>query len=171
MHYDWGMNPSNRPTIHLMVGLPYSGKSTYIRNHPTLSALSVVDSDSYIEKKAKAENTSYGAIFDREIEAALKYRDWLTQKLIRQQRSFIVDKTNLTRIARAHWIELAQKHHYRIVAHFFALPSDESQLLARRQRRVDKVIPIAVLADMIVSFEEPSDNEGFIEIVQVDGYV
>ena len=55
MHYDWGMSSSNRPTIHLMVGLPYSGKSTYIRNHPTLSALSVVDSDSYIEKKAKAE--------------------------------------------------------------------------------------------------------------------
>ena len=73
MHYDWGMSTSNRPTIHLMVGLPYSGKSTYIRNPPTLSALSVVDSDSYIEKKAKAENTSYGAIFDREIEAALTF--------------------------------------------------------------------------------------------------
>ena len=171
MHYDWGMSPSNRPTIHLMVGLPYSGKSTYIRNHPTLSTLSVVDSDSYIEKKAKAENTSYGAIFDREIEAALKYRDWLTQKLIRQQRSFIVDQTNLTRMARAHWIELAQKHHYRIVAHVFALPSDESQLLARRQRRVDKVIPIAVLAEMISAYEMPSLDEGFSEILWIDGYV
>lgn len=171
MHYDWGMSPSNRPTIHLMVGLPYSGKSTYIRNHPTLSTLSVVDSDSYIEKKAKAENTSYGAIFDREIEAALKYRDWLTQKLIRQQRSFIVDQTNLTRMARAHWIELAQKHHYRIVAHVFALPSDESQLLARRQRRVDKVIPIAVLAEMISAYEMPSPDEGFSEILWIDGYV
>ena len=170
MHYDWGMNPSNRPTIHLMVGLPYSGKSTYIRNHPTLSALSVVDSDSYIEKKAKAENTSYGAIFDREIEAALKYRVWLTQKLIRQQRSFIVDQTNLTRIARAHWIELAQKHHYRIVAHVFALPSNESQLLGRRQRRIDKVIPIAVLAEMITTYEMPSEDEGFSEILWIDGY-
>ncbi|MBO7173805.1 MAG: ATP-binding protein [Burkholderiaceae bacterium] len=164
------MYSKNRPTLYLMVGIPYSGKSTFIRNHPTLSALSVVDSDSLIEKRAQAEQTTYSAIFNREIEAALKYRDWHVQKLIRQQRSFIVDQTNLTRIARAHWVELAQKHHYRIVVFAFALPRDESQLLARRQQRADKVIPIEVLADMIQAFEDPNESEGFSSIVRVDGY-
>lgn len=164
------MSSAIRPTIHLMIGLPYSGKSTFIRRHPTLSALSIVDSDSFIEKKAQAEHTSYGAIFDREIKEALKHRDWLAQNLIKKDRSFIVDQTNLTKDARAHWIELARKHCYNITAYVFALPSDEKQLLARREMRTDKVIPIAVLADMITAFELPTKDEGLTQIVHVNGY-
>ena len=160
-----------RPTIHLMVGLPYSGKSTYIRNHPTLSALSVVDSDSFIERRAIEEQNSYGAIFDREIGEAIKHRDWLTQVLIKKGRSFVVDQTNLTQSTRTHWIKLAQQHHYRIVAYVFALPPTEAAMLTRRNQRTDKVIPIEVLADMIRTYEEPDELEGFSEIFRINGYV
>lgn len=161
---------SPRPTIHLMVGLPYSGKSTYIRNHPSLSALTVVDSDSYIEKKANERKTSYNAIFDALIDEATTYRDWLAEVCFKKDRSFVVDQTNLTKATRAPLVEAARKHGYRIVAYDFQLPADESQLLARRTQRSDKVIPISVLAEMIASHERPNEEEGFTEIIHINGY-
>ena len=159
-----------RPMIHLMVGIPYSGKSTYIRNQEALSALSVVDTDSFIEKRAKDLGTSYGALFDCMIGEAIELRDWKVDIAIKKDRSFVVDQTNLTKAGRAYWVELAQKHRYNITAYVFALPTDEAQLLARREARADKLIPIGVLAEMISSFEAPDEEEGFTSIVHIDGY-
>lgn len=159
-----------RPMIHLMVGIPYSGKSTYIRNQEALSALTVVDTDSFIEKRAKELGTSYGAIFDCMIGEATELRDWNVDIAIKKDRSFVVDQTNITKATRAYWIELARKHRYNITAYVFALPSDEGKLLARREARADKLIPISVLADMINAFEVPTLEEGFTEIIHVNGY-
>ena len=78
-----------RPMIHLMVGIPYSGKSTYIRNQKALSALTVVDTDSFIEKRAKELGTSYGAIFDCMIGEATELRDWKVDIAIKKDRSFV----------------------------------------------------------------------------------
>ncbi len=164
------MNSVIRPTIYLMVGLPYSGKSTFVQNHPMLSALTVVDSDSYIEKRALKENRSYGVIFGETIGLALAYRDELVEKCFKRKSSFVIDQTNVTKESRARWIEWANRHRYRIVVYSFALPPDEDALMERIKKRSNKVIPLSVLADMIGQYEKPSLIEGFDSVVEIDTF-
>ena len=51
-------NPLHTPTVFVMVGLPYSGKSTYIKKDKNLRKLPILDTDSYIENYAKEKNKS-----------------------------------------------------------------------------------------------------------------
>ncbi len=150
------------PTIYVMVGLPYSGKSTYVRNH--LMGLIVVDTDSYIEKKSVEFGKTYNEIFKETITEAYTSMNEKVKELVGNRLSFVVDQTNLTCSSRAKWLSLAKEHSYRIVAIVFK-EIDSDTLKSRIEERKNKIIPNNVLQSMKERYTIPTKNEGFDEIV------
>ena len=148
--------------IILLVGLPYSGKSTFVRNY--LDNIDIVDTDSYIEKVAKNSNKTYGEVFYDNIKKATLVMNNKVRTLIANKKSFVVDQTNLTKKSRAKWVEKAHENGYKIIAVVFK-PLDDITLKERIRKRKDKVIPIEVLTDMKKRYTIPTYDEGFDEIL------
>jgi len=98
---------SNKPTIHLMVGLPGCGKSTYINEN--LNELEVLSRDSILVEygKEKYNTDNYNEIWKNLTSEDQKEIDKLLQKknseLLRARKDFVIDLTNLSIKSRKKW--------------------------------------------------------------------
>ena len=55
---------SHHPVAYILIGLPGSGKSTWIRNNQTKDDFVVISSDDEIEKYAKSQSKTYSEVFE-----------------------------------------------------------------------------------------------------------
>ncbi|HEY3823090.1 MAG TPA: ATP-binding protein [Bryobacteraceae bacterium] len=144
------------PRIVLAVGLPGSGKSTYLANrgaHPISSdaiRLQLADDE--------ADQTLHDRVF-----ATARYL--LKQRIELQRPITYLDATNLTRRDRKPFIALARKYGCEIEALFFDIPIEVCK--ARNTTRV-RLVPDHVLDQMAAKLVPPSIEEGFsrIEVVR-----
>jgi predicted kinase len=144
------------PRIVLAVGLPGSGKSTYLANrgaHPISSdaiRLQLADDE--------GDQTIHGRVF-----ATVRYL--LKQRIELQRPVTYIDATNLTRRDRKPFIALARKYGCEIEALFFDIPIEVCK--ARNTTRV-RLVPDFVLDQMAAKLVPPSIDEGFsrIEVVR-----
>jgi predicted kinase len=145
-----------RCRVILAVGLPGSGKSTYIAN---LGA-HAISSDALRLQLAddETDQTIHARVF-----AAMRYL--LRQRLELRRPVTYVDATNLTRRDRRPFIAIARKHGCEIEALFFDIPLE---VCRERNSSRARLVPNRALDQMAAKLVPPSVDEGFsrIEVVR-----
>lgn len=157
------------PWALMLVGLPGSGKTTFIKK--LLSYLddkhvAVLSTDDLIEARAAAEGKTYSEIFGSvsfkvfktEMEqAGEQARAW--------KRSVILDQTNMSSKARRTKIEPFVKAGYTCVVLGFDVPMKTLfERIEKRGAETGKVIEHKVLYQMASGYTPPTKDEGFAHV-------
>lgn len=152
---------STKPTVYMLVGVPGSGKSTWMRNQIWVNDLIVVSTDDYIEMVASNVNMTYNDVFDSSIKPATAHMMSMVENARDDDRSIVWDQTNTTKKSR--WNKLKMLPNYHKIAVFFKTPELE-ELNQRLASRAGKNIPEHVMKSMIENLEIPTVEEGFDEV-------
>jgi predicted kinase len=158
------------PKLYMLIGLPYSGKSTWLRKQIASRinpGFTVLDTDSHIEGIAKEQGLSYGDIFNSTIKYSEKLMYSKLAQAIANNFDIYWDQTNLTARSRAK--KLAKiPDNYEKIAVVFGEPNPV-ELIHRIGKRNDKVIPKNVVDNMRYTYENPTQSEGFTKILHIGG--
>jgi predicted kinase len=147
--------PLARPTIVVLVGLPGSGKTTWVRNH----GYAVLSSD---EIRGRLCDDITDQTIHRRVFATIRYL--LRQRLELCRPYTYIDATSLTRKERRPYLKMAELHDCDVEAVFFDVPVDVCQA---RNRARDRVVPEAAIQEMARRLSPPSLEEGFSRITVV----
>ena len=147
------------PTLYMLIGVPGSGKTTWIKNNKHDAV--VASTDLYIERYAMKTGKTYNDMFKELIGAATDQMNKDVAHAVQEKKDIIWDQTNLTAKSRKSKLSKIPKD-YRKVAVFFPVPSDLRDRLASRP---GKTIPDPVILSMINQLQPPTKEEGFDEIV------
>ena len=153
-----------QPCCYQLVGVPGSGKSTWIQNQNWIRPSTVVSTDNHVEAYAREKGLTYNDVFDNYMKTAvgLMARD---VELLRETGSDVVwDQTSTTEASRRR--KFAMLPDYRHIAVVFATP-EPPELQRRLASRPGKLIPPHVVRQMIKNFTMPELSEGFAEIWRV----
>jgi predicted kinase len=155
------------PKLFMLIGVPGSGKSTWIRsrNHDAV----IASTDDKIEAAAAAQGKTYNEVFDAEIKAAGAAMREDVKQAVKDKRDIIWDQTNLTAKTRRGKMGQVPKSYERI-ALFFPTPDGE-ELQRRLASRPGKTIPAHVIASMLASLEPPMIDEDFDAIYEVPAQI
>jgi len=151
------------PTYTMLIGVPGSGKSTWISKQPIDWGNTVLAStDHFIEMQAKAQGKTYSQVFQSEIKAATNHMNKAIADALANGFDVIHDQTNVT--AKARRAKLANvPETYRKVAVFFSTPNN-AELKRRLDSRAGKTIPANVVIGMASQLEMPTEEEGFDQV-------
>lgn len=144
-----------------LVGVPGSGKSTWIKNQDWALGLTVVSTDLWVEIYAKEQGKTYSEVFTDYMPTAV---DLMAKQVVRArefEHTIIWDQTSTTVASRAKKFRMLPDYDH-IAVVFRTPPRDE--LDVRLSGRAGKHIPKNVVDSMIASWEEPTLEEGFQEI-------
>lgn len=147
----------------MLIGVPGSGKSTWIRNNLIENSV-VVSTDNLIEAEALKRGKTYDEIFDEYIQCATMKMRKQVQKLVKEGTSVIWDQCNVSRKGRLKKISMFTKD-YHTVAVVFAIPEPE-ELKKRLSQRPGKNVPDYAMDYMIKNYQLPLEDE-FDEIIMV----
>lgn len=166
-------------SFYMVVGLPGTGKSTWtdrfkrrykeeqsnqaFKNNQLIEwKLSVISTDDIIQSIADQHRLTYNQVFDN---VTYSFAEKMSHKLAKFafERDDIViwDQTNLTVKSRAKKLALVPSH-YKKTCVMFGIPEDLSE---RLRSRVGKDIPDNVMMSMIKSYQYPTLEEGFNDII------
>lgn len=152
-------------TAYILIGIPTSGKSTWVNEMlPILENFEVISTDNIIEDIAKSEGKTYSEVFADNIKDATSTMMDNLNEAKRQNKSIIWDQTNCSVKSRKNKIRLLDG--YEKIAVVFEIPS-QIELERRLQSRPGKHIPFSVMNSMIDSFTIPTSDEGFDFIMHV----
>ena len=149
------------PTLYLLVGIPGSGKSTWVKEYQFQSDVAHVSSDYFIEEYADLHSTTYSSVFAEYAPIANKLMFDEALEAVRQGLDIVWDQTNTTISTRRKKIAMCTG--YKKIAVVFKTPKPKD-LINRLGSRPGKVIPDSVIKQMIESYQEPTKSEGFDDI-------
>jgi predicted kinase len=144
-----------------LVGVPASGKSTWIKNQDWTADCVVVSTDEFVEAHAESVGSTYSAVFDEYMPTAVKLMADKVVKAREAGKDIIWDQTSTTEGARRR--KFAMLPDYEHIAVVFKTP-DAEELKRRLESRPGKNIPAHVMVQMIKGFSIPTEDEGFKEI-------
>jgi predicted kinase len=153
------------PTMYMLIGIPCSGKSTWLQSQD-LAQAQILSTDNWVEHFAQLNNVTYTEIFKRVIGEATRLMKEDLRKAIQNQHTIFWDQTNGTAKIRADKLRQIPIT-YRKVAVYFPTPDDQ-ELDRRLKSRVGKQIPANVVWGMKSSLQPPDLSEGFDEIIVVN---
>lgn len=147
-----------------LIGVPGSGKTTWVKNQPWAKDCVVVSTDDFVEEYAKSVGKTYSEVFQNYMPTAIN----LMMKKVRWARAnkkdIIWDQTSTTVASRRRKFNALPE--YQHVAVVFTTPNKQ-ELEKRLASRVGKDIPAQVMSNMINNFEMPTEEEGFEKILVV----
>ena len=145
----------------MLIGVPGSGKSTWIANQDWTKDIPIVSSDKFIDEHAAKEGKTYNEVFADYVKIATHLMD--NQVLICKANNtdIIWDQTNTS--VKSRKAKLDKLEGYEKIAVVFRTPEKE-ELDKRLAQRVGKHIPANVMESMIANLQEPTEEEGFKEI-------
>jgi predicted kinase len=162
------MLKSSSPQIILLVGLPGSGKSTFVNNYRLKKHGIIASTDNIIEQKAKDQGSTYSEIFHKidfkEVERQMKDE---IRKAVSEKQNIIVDQTNMSDKSRSSKMDLVPKSYDRYAIVFWPDIKTVQKRLEKREKETGKVIPKKVIDSMLANFVPPSEKEGFKSIIFV----
>ena len=154
----------NDPVIYVLVGLPGSGKSTFVEKFASAEEghYTILSTDNYIEARAAEEGKTYNDVFQAYIKSASADMAEHRKQAISARRSIIHDQTNLgLKKRRGILAQLPEGYHK--VAVYFEI--DEGLRQQRLTQRPGKVIPAHIDQGMRDAYVRPTVEEGFDEVV------
>lgn len=146
--------------LYMLVGVPGSGKSTWLKNIgvPNFNCM-VVSSDYYIDQYAEEHGKTYSEVFAEAVGWATQMMEEDLEFAIENDLDIYWDQTNLN--AKTRMKKLAKiPFSYKKIAVVFPVPERE-EWLRRLDSRPGKTIPRHILENMLKSFEMPTTDEGF----------
>ena len=146
-----------------LVGVPGSGKSTWIKDQIWALGLTIVSTDAFVEDYARAQGKTYSEVFTDYMPTAVNL---MAEQVVRARElghTVIWDQTSTTIASRAKKFRMLPDYEH--IAVVFRTP-EHTELMRRLSSRWEsgKSIPEHVIASMISSWEEPTEEEGFKEI-------
>jgi predicted kinase len=139
----------------ITVGLPGSGKSTYLAR----LGVNAISSD---EVRRLIADDPHDQSMNARIFSVIRYL--IRQRIAAERPVTYVDATHLTPWERKPYIKIAQRYGCMLEALFFDVPIDIC--LARNQAR-ERMVPEAAIRKMAQQMIPPSQEEGFAEITRV----
>ena len=136
----------------MLVGLPGSGKSTYLER----LGVNAISSDDI--RRLLADDPTNQSIH-RRVFAAIRYL--VRQRLALGRPVTYVDATHLTRRDRRPYLRLGQMHDCEVEALFFDVPFE---VCMQRNRMRARVVPEQAMLDMAQRLRPPTLDEGFARI-------
>jgi predicted kinase len=146
-----------------LIGVPGSGKSTWIKKQIWALGMPVVSTDMYVEMEAYRQGKTYTEVFEEYMPTAVRLMVNHALTCQSNRLDFIWDQTSTTVKSRAKKFNTLLPSQYEHIAVVFKVPEPD-ELARRLASRPGKVIPLEVMENMIRNFEPPSLDEGFKEI-------
>lgn len=149
------------PKCYQLIGVPASGKSTWIKDQIWALDLNIVSTDVWVEDYAKRMEKTYSEVFTEYMPIAVKLMADHVVKCRENNHDIIWDQTSTTVASRSR--KFAMLPDYEHIAIVFSTPKLDV-LKERLSNRPGKEIPWEVVQNMIDNFEMPTEEEGFKEI-------
>jgi predicted kinase len=147
--------------VYVMVGVPGSGKSTWIANQEWSKDCVIVSTDDYVEKFARRLGKTYSEVFDTVMRRCIRLMMRRVNKARAEGRDIIWDQTSITLVSRIRKFNALPDYEH--IAVVFDTP-EWKELKRRLDSREGKRIPRKVVKSMIHNFEMPTEEEGYKEI-------
>lgn len=154
-----------KPKLYVLVGVPGSGKSSWVAHQDWASQCAYVSTDMWVDFEAERVGKTYTEVFNDFMPDAVRL---MTRDVIQARdsgRSIIWDQTSTTVASRAK--KFAMLPDYYAIAVVFKTPPAR-ELMKRLASRRGKTIPWEVVSGMIAGFQMPTVDEGFSEIWHID---
>jgi predicted kinase len=148
----------------MLIGIPASGKTTWANNQSFSDDCVIISTDQYVEEYAAQTGKTYTEAFQEYMPIAI---DRMADAVIDAReagRNIIWDQTSTSIGTRAKKFRMLPN--YYAIAVVFPIP-ERQELERRLASRPNKIVPIDVVDRMIGNWEEPTLEEGFMEIWKV----
>lgn len=151
------------PKCYQLIGVPGSGKTTWVESQIWANHCVHISTDAYVEKFARRMGKTYSEVFTDVMPRAIRLMMRAVRKAQSEHKDIIWDQTSTTVISRKRKFNSLPKYEH--IAVIFPTP-EHKELVRRLTSRWEsgKIIPEHVVASMIASWEEPTLEEGFKEI-------
>ena len=149
------------PKVYVLVGVPGSGKSTWIKNQDWALGMTIVSTDAFVEDYARAQGKTYNEVFKEYMPTAI---DLMIEQVVfarEHGHTVIWDQTSTTVKSRKKKFNMLPDYEH--IAVVFKTPNP-LELAIRLKNRPGKNIPQQVINSMISGWEEPTINEGYAEV-------
>jgi predicted kinase len=160
-------DPASSPgakTAYIMVGVPGSGKSTWIDDNNSWTSrcnVCVVSTDEFVEEYAASVGKTYSEVFQEYMPTAVELMAAAVVKAREAGCDVVWDQTSLTVASRRKKFRMLPG--YRHIAVVVQTPEPE-ELRRRLASRPGKNIPWEVVERMMDQFEMPTEEEGYSEV-------
>jgi len=152
------------PKCYQLIGVPASGKSTWIKNQDWLLGSTVVSTDPFVEDYARVQGKTYSEVFAEYMPRAIDLMIEQVEFAREHGHTVIWDQTSVTVASRRKKFRMLPD--YKHIAVVFCTPKPV-ELADRLASRPGKIVPEEIVQDMIDRFEMPTLEEGFQEIWHV----
>jgi predicted kinase len=148
----------------MLIGVPGSGKSTWIKSqHFDWGRTVVASTDDYVDLEALRQGKTYSEIFQATMPDAVRYMAKTVVDAVKENKDIIWDQTSTTVATRAKKFRMLPPN-YEVIGVVFTTP-DKAELARRLKTRPGKEIPDHVIRMMRANWQEPAMAEGFDQII------
>jgi predicted kinase len=149
------------PKCYQLVGVPGSGKSTWVESQDWALTCAKVSTDKWVEIYAREVGRTYSEVFDSFMPNAMDLMAKEVEVARELGRDIIWDQTSTSIKSRKRKFNMLPDYEH--IAVVFKTPEKE-ELARRLASRPGKNIPEHVMRSMIDNLHIPTEDEGFKEI-------